>query len=362
MSYQSVNNQINMNKKLLVASSYHHVLVAIAKSCEETNSSRYDLLISNSWTDDDYWSRCLTVLNKEKWFDRVFYYDEKSNRPPSPMHIIKTIKYEHVVEPQKLKAMNLDLTSYQMIYVVHDNMFPGATIVKLKVPYTYIEDTSSVFSNGSSTPPSRLMKLSRNAILAVFALSRTFHYWHPIYGYSSNCQAIEVSDINVNWPLPEKKLKLVNRKALLQSIPEDIKLKILNMFIDKNSLCSLMSMQSIKTLLVITCPIKQNISSEEMINICEWLIDNNNNGIESVIIKPHPRDLTDYSKFMSAGLVLPRNFPLEVFDYLGAIEFTKAVTVGSTALNSIECYQDCQYYTYGQYCETTESDTKKLGN
>lgn len=331
-------------KRLLVASSYHHVLTAIAKSYAD--GCPFDILITNSWTYEGYWDKCLDGLRKNKWFENVFFYDEKSHRPPSPINITATYRYELKEELEYIRRIEgFDLFSYELIYLVFDNMFPGATIVRNGVPYVFIEDTTNIYSIAAKAP-TRLLRLSESAIKTLFTVCRLLNYWHQIYGYAPCCQWIEVSSLDVRFALPKNKLRLVNRKDLIASIPRDAKRKILDMFLGDGYETML---GDEPTTLILTSPIR-GAGDSQMKRICELLVARYA-GSERVVVKPHPRDLTDYSQLSGIEIVLPRAFPTEIFDFDNRIKFCKAVTVGSTALESMACVDVSIYLNISQILE-----------
>lgn len=338
------NDAQKMRKRLLVASSYHHVLTAIAKSFAD--GCPFDLLITNSWTDGGYWDECLIGLKKNKWFENVYFYDERSHRPPSPTNIVATYKYELKEELEYLRQIEgFDLFSYELIYLVFENMFPGATIVRNELPYVFIEDTTNVFAI-ADTAPTRLLRLSEPAIRLLFFVCRLLNYWHPIYGYASCCQRIEVSSLDVRFALPKDKFRLVDRKELISSIPGDSKRKILEMFLGDSYEAILVDEP---TTLLLTSPIL-GADGSQMRHLCELLIKRYGED-ERVVIKPHPRDTTDYSQLEGVEAVLPRSFPIEILDFDGRIRFSRAVTVGSTALESMTCVDEPIFIRISQILE-----------
>lgn len=85
--------------------------------------------------------------------------------------------------------------------------------------------------------------------------------------------------------------------------------------------------------ILLTQPIAEDkfVSEEEKISIYRKLID----GIDekSLIIKIHPRELTDYKKYFPNALVFDKRVPMQLFGILG-LKYKKAITISSTSVTS----------------------------
>lgn len=55
-----------------------------------------------------------------------------------------------------------------------------------------------------------------------------------------------------------------------------------------------------------------------------------------VIIKPHPKETTEYGLYFPDALILNSVTPLEVF-YVNKVQFDKAITINSSAIRSVYC-------------------------
>ena len=168
-----------MRKELFAVSSYHHILTAIAK--KYANNSEMDILISNLSTGDEYWQMYLGKIREYAWFRRVWFFDERSNHPPSPMHPIATYKYELGGEKEIIRHLkDLDLSSYDMIYLIDDKMFLGSTIVREKLSYHLCEDTVLTYQMMNKANSSKVLAAPYNLICPIMKM---FNYWHPVFGY-----------------------------------------------------------------------------------------------------------------------------------------------------------------------------------
>ena len=85
--------------------------------------------------------------------------------------------------------------------------------------------------------------------------------------------------------------------------------------------------------MLMTCPLKKGDMDFELQTSVVRKLMNLYSGAK-FIIKPHPRDDTDYKKAFPGVIVLNRSFPSEVFSFLDGIEIREVVSVGSTSVNS----------------------------
>ena len=178
-----------MTKELFVATSYHHVLTAIAK--KYANQSAMDLFISNRSTGDEYWNLYLGQMKANKWFDHIFFFDERILGPPSPAHPLATYRYELGGEKKRIVQIpNLNLKQYDLIYLIDDKMFLGSTVVRDKLPYHLCEDTVLTYQIMKKAKSSKVLNAPYNIICPVL---KALNYWHPVFGYGESCKAIESS-------------------------------------------------------------------------------------------------------------------------------------------------------------------------
>jgi hypothetical protein len=59
-----------------------------------------------------------------------------------------------------------------------------------------------------------------------------------------------------------------------------------------------------------------------------------------VIIKPHPRDMVDYGKLCPKAIVLRGRFPVEVLNFFEGLHMKRAVSILTTAMNSMEFVEE----------------------
>ena len=109
---------------------------------------------------------------------------------------------------------------------------------------------------------------------------------------------------------------------------------IMNIFLDSNSNFKNINGCS----LIITQPLYIDNyldSEEEQVKLYKTIIDEYCKG-DKVVIKTHPREYTDYSSIKGNYVVLTRNFPLEIFNFMDDLKFNKVITISSTSLSLIK--------------------------
>ena len=68
---------------------------------------------------------------------------------------------------------------------------------------------------------------------------------------------------------------------------------------------------------------------------------------DTVFLKPHPRDFTNYNKISDKVIVVPREFPIEVLDIISRKGFDVGICYMSTALSQLECCKRKVYLESG---------------
>jgi|TARA_Y100000294_G_C8547799_1_gene333951 hypothetical protein len=94
-----------------------------------------------------------------------------------------------------------------------------------------------------------------------------------------------------------------------------------------------------KGILLITQPLSEDsfVSEEEKIELYKKILDEYTDG-EKIYIKVHPREKTDYENVFNVDYqIIPRDFPIELFDLLPNVYFEKSITIWSGAVNNLNC-------------------------
>lgn len=157
----------------------------------------------------------------------------------------------------------------------------------------------------------------------------------PKFGMCRNVKKIYLTkNISASNDIPsiiKAKVSIIDIKKIWNSLSNIQKSDILSLFgIDKYTMNSFFSKKY--KYILFTQPLSEDgvISEREKVTIYSKIIKKYSN-INTFIIKPHPREITNYQKEFSNTLVLPEQFPSELL-YLLGIDFEKVITLFSTAV------------------------------
>lgn len=150
-----------------------------------------------------------------------------------------------------------------------------------------------------------------------------------IYGLSDKITKIYLTGISEIPEIIKNKVELINIKEQWENLSEDKKAKILGIFnIDESNFNKIEKTDN--KILLITQPLSEDniVAEEEKIKIYKEIIDKYSN--KNIIIKPHPREKTNYQEIFPNIEMIKGKFPLEILMFLG-IEFKEVITIFSTA-------------------------------
>lgn len=130
------------------------------------------------------------------------------------------------------------------------------------------------------------------------------------------------------------KVRKLDVNLLENGLTEQEKIKIVSIFLDDYPIVDFE-----KRALIITQPLSELdfMSESEKINLYKDMITDAINDNCKVYIKTHPRERTDYKLvFGDSVIVMPKLFPLEVFNLSKAFNFEKGYTYHSSALGNLK--------------------------
>lgn len=180
---------------------------------------------------------------------------------------------------------------------------------------------------------------------------------NPFYkslGYSNNVKKIYLTGLA---PIPKEikdKVEIINLKELWNKKSKEEKKEILNIFGFDEIILN--NIKNKKYILFTQSLSEDNFMSEnEKINLYKNIISNYDKN--TLIIKTHPREKTDYKKYFPEIEVLKQVFPAELFSLLD-IKFEKVITIYSTAVLNFSSNAEIDFYG----TEINENLLKKLGS
>lgn len=197
--------------------------------------------------------------------------------------------------------------------------------------YTLIEDGPGVFSIYKGLSGLSFNYNARNMLHRI----RNILYG-PIteryLGNNSQCVNRIITRYDANSALlKDKKHTLVDLNALWNSSTENKKNLVLEVFgVDQKELILLERPHILFTQpLMVDC----GFSEDEEMRLYKDIILKYSNE-ESLVIKPHPRDLLDYNKYFPTIPVMKTKAPMQLFGAMG-YNFKKAITISSS---SVSCF------------------------
>lgn len=149
------------------------------------------------------------------------------------------------------------------------------------------------------------------------------------FGLSNKVKKIYLTGIAEIPEIIKDKVEIINLKEKWEQLSLEEQEEILKIFNLKNS--DLIKWQKLKNkVLLITQPLSEDgiITEKEKIEIYKEVIEKNK--LENIMIKPHPREKTNYKKFFPDVELIEGKFPLEILMLLG-INFKEVITIFSTA-------------------------------
>lgn len=165
-------------------------------------------------------------------------------------------------------------------------------------------------------------------------------------GQEKTCTKIHLTGIKDSSILEDPRVVLQSFPEMWNLSPYSKKRKILDVFGIKDEMLDNLRRRK---WIVLTQPFSEdNVISEELKIAVYRKIINQIDDIHSVVIKPHPREKTDYEKYFPGVKVLKSKAPIQLFSLCG-IQFENMCTVCSTAAYGFP-------YNYNLYYFGTEID------
>ncbi len=202
-----------------------------------------------------------------------------------------------------------------------------------KYKYTLLEDGLGNYIN--------LGKFSLSKLILGYTI-RGFKHALP-YGISDNCQKIYLAGLATVPDRIKYKSEIINLKQLWEAKSSIEQNEILEIFNFKKEYFSIFQNKNIY-LLTQTLSEDGYMTEEEKIDIYRDIISNLN--ISNLVIKPHPREKTNYKKHFKDISVLDSPIPFELFDLVG-LKIDKVITLFSAAALNID--KDIELEWLGTY-------------
>ena len=318
-----------MKKVLYVVSTYYHALISCVKQllgCDEAEilctdyipdgESLSDRIRESGLFDKTYSAGKVDEYQAANIFDYIFSLHRKN---------AETIE----------RQFFLDLSGYNEINIFHDNTWFAHYLKDKKIKYRLIEDALDSFKKISKSNFAFMVCCNPVKL----AIKRLLDIGYVFCGYDECTAEVEVNDLNlleINR-LARGKLVEVPRKALFDKLTDNHITVLTKIFMK-----DIPPINAENSVLLLTQPlyIDRMLDSEEMqIELFKEIVKKEVED-ESLIIKPHPRDMTDYSNDFPNAVILDKNMPVEIIELSKISNFLKVISYNSTSLKFIKA---CEY-------------------
>lgn len=159
-------------------------------------------------------------------------------------------------------------------------------------------------------------------------LGGTFKIEKYKYGTSKKIKKIYLTGLD---KIPEEirnKVEIVNLKKIWNNLNDFEKNKLLDIFFIKKENLKILKN---KKIILITQPISEDsdLTEDEKISIYKEIIKEYKEN--EILIKPHPREKTDYKKYFPDANILEKNIPMEMISFL-IEDLEEVITLFSSAV------------------------------
>ncbi|MBP3352771.1 MAG: lipooligosaccharide sialyltransferase [Lachnospiraceae bacterium] len=309
-----------------VCHTYYHVYVSYLKELNLPKEQRgqADLILSTMTTT---FKNIRERIEESAIFRKVIMFDEKRDvffPQLAPYMNIKgnqlkvmlgRMKYTKLYGKLEEAYIPVDFKQYGDIYVFCDSDPIGYYLNYKKIYYHAVEDGLNTLKHCDA---------ARVRNKKFFKLKTFLSSCNLIFiqnGYGKYCLDMEVNDISC-LKYPHKKYVEVPRKKLVEHLSKEEKQMLLDVFIENSDEMRHL-VKHTSMVLILTEPLcdmeTRKIIFEDIITEYE------KNG--TIVIKPHPNDLLNYSELFDDTFVIDRKVPMEMMDFIDGLMFEKVVAV-----------------------------------
>ncbi len=310
---------LDMKKDLFICNTYYHLLISIIKSFNKKNESdiiitsdRQNCFLVNNKT-------IIEALKKSNIFKNIIIYNNSEKEIFLEKH---KIRKQIFLRTQK---NNFNYSEYETIYVYHEANHIVQIMNLLKQEYVLLEDGTDYFKNNFYYNEKKKNKKR---------LKTKIKHFLNIYdtAESKYIKYIEVNDMK-NLKVYDKKIVECNKKELFNNLNDKQKKIILNIFIGEIKDYKKLN----NSMLIITQPLNEDHhlnNEKEKIQLYKEAIKLYSSE-DNVVIKTHPREVTNYKDFFPNYTIIDIPFPIEIINFF-PIRFKTVLTLSSTSIGLIE--------------------------
>lgn len=323
-----------MKKRIYVCHTFYHVYISCLKELNLPREEWGQATLVLSRMSNDF-GNLQERVEKEGLFAEVIPFDEKEesffpelaayredtgNLVKNMIQRIRfTRRFGKLLEPY----IPLDFKEYQDIYVFCDSDPIGYYLSTHKISYHAVEDGLDCI---------RYYDTARFDNRGHFGLKAWMAAHNLIFiqnGYSKYCLDMEVNDISVlQYPCPKYVEK--PRRELTQGLGEEQREILTNIFIEnKEELTGLLKKENGRNynVLILTEPLCDLETRKRIFTDIIRDYGNVEGEPAQILMKPHPRDILDYTEIFPDCLILDKKFPMEILNEIKGLVFDRVVSV-----------------------------------
>lgn len=312
-------------KKIYIVSTYYHALISCVKQLIKPQNS--DIIVTSYIPDGEILA---DRIKKSRLFKRAFYVGAiQEYKPKNKLGFIFGFHSKNA----KLIGSQLDvnLHEYDEINIFHDDTWIAHYLKSTRTKYRLIEDSLDNLKSTSRTNFSYMLPNNHTKWFIKHMLGIGYTY----YGYDGLAAEIEVNDADGLEIETFTKSKIVEmpRTAMFCALSEDDKKILVNIFMK-----DIPPFEPQKSIILLTQPLFADgyVKSEaEQLETYLALVKKKVKD-ETLVIKPHPRDFSDYSVSFPSAVILDKNMPVEILKIFGTKNFKDVITLHSSALKWIK--------------------------
>lgn len=266
-------------------------------------------------------------------FDRVLLFNEQESHSPIYKNPVMVLLFQHTMHRRHIEKycrFKLDPSRYGRVYLYNDWNDLCRYLQDCRAPYILCEDAFS--GHTIARHPWR----DRQASRPFYRLRQRVGYGYLYWGAYKHTAAIETECLADTGPWAENFIE-DSKAALFASLTGPEKRLLTRIFVTAP-----LPPRAERPFLLLTRPYLADGfvgSWAEQLALFGRVLKQYADGC-TVFIKPHPRDDADYAAAFPGAVVLDKNMPSEVLNVAFPFRFERAVTIGSSALNTLTCAEE----------------------
>lgn len=315
---------------LYICSTYYHVYVALCKTLVEKIEA--DIVICD---DIPNGRKLAASLLESGCFFNVFYFDKTRVKEYLGQNRLDWVFFQHQRSRNAIeKEFKLELRRYKDIYIFHDDILLGHYLADIHKPYHLLEDSQDFYKDMGGGLFARCLPKPG----LKYRLRKLLNSGYFSLGQSRYTIDIEVND-RQGLAITHPHIREFPKKELYKRLSPKDKEIIFEIFVKKNMASSIPS----HSCLLLTQPLFEDgfvHSPEEQDAVYRRVVQEYLPPNLALVIKPHPRENTDYSRLFPKAFIIDQNIPVEVLNIAPNLCFSRAVTLFSSALAGVECAEE----------------------